>query len=140
MVRGEDFINFSNTDGTRCLKNVYSTIIMYLVAYTVLFLIIAFYACKYCRQRAILEKNRLNPGCSNEEDEWLLVNKLVNEMRQRSGGHTASMNRVDQYEIQVVPVHTEHESEPASDRLQSFTRNRSSAPSIYSKEGRRPQY
>ena len=135
MPQGEALNLFKFSKDQQCYKNVVTSLIIYIAGYSVIAIIIAFFAVKYCRQKAAIERNRLNPGCSNEEDEWLLVNKLLNEMRQRSGIPTYT-STVDQYAIEVV----QERDEGLSMFARGSVSNRPSAPSVYSREGRRPKY
>ena len=58
---------------------------IFAVLYTTLIMMIVVMIYKYKKQKKEIEESHLVPGATSEQDEWLLVNKLVNEMKQNSG-------------------------------------------------------
>lgn len=52
---------------------------------------------KYRKQKKAIEESRLVPGARSEADEWLLVNKLVNQMKMQSGPHNSDLNRLSSF-------------------------------------------
>ena len=73
------------TAESTCVHIMWISTTIFLVLYSILIIMIVVMCVKYKRQKREIEQSHLVPGSRSEQDEWLLVNKLVNEMKQNSG-------------------------------------------------------
>ncbi len=75
----------AGSDNDSCTKIMLVSTGIFLVLYIFLIVMIIVMIYKYKKQKKEIEESHLVPGATSEQDEWLLVNKLVNEMKQNSG-------------------------------------------------------
>ena len=88
-MQSDHFLLRKDSSNT-CNEIIMLSTIMFIVLYTILILVIVVMWCKYSKQKKEIEFSRTQPGTRSEADEWLLVNKLVNEMKHHGSSTTNS--------------------------------------------------